>query len=92
LASKHDGRLSGLLVLHQGVVRTDFTEDLPKINVPMLIMHGEDDQIVPVADSAILAAKMVKGAVLRVVPGAPHGMCTTHKDLVNKELLAFIRS
>ena len=71
---------------------TDFTEDLPKIKVPMLIMHGEDDQIVPVADSAILAAKMVKGAVLRVVPGAPHGMCTTHKDLVNKELLAFIRS
>lgn len=71
---------------------TDFTNDLPKINVPMLIMHGEEDQIVPIANSAMLAAKLVKGSILRVVPGAPHGMCTTHKDLVNKELLAFFKS
>ena len=68
---------------------TDFTEDLKKINVPTLILHGDDDQIVPIADSAYLSAKMVKGATLKVVPGAPHGMCSTLKDQINSELLAF---
>ncbi|HKR95070.1 MAG TPA: alpha/beta hydrolase [Candidatus Angelobacter sp.] len=68
---------------------TDFTEDLKKIDVPTLILHGDDDQIVPIADSALLSAKIVKGATLKVVPGAPHGMCSTHKDLINTELLAF---
>jgi non-heme chloroperoxidase len=70
---------------------TDLTEDLKKVNVPMLIIHGDDDQIVPVADSAVLAAKIVKGSTLRIIPGAPHGMPTTLKDQVNEELLAFIK-
>jgi non-heme chloroperoxidase len=71
---------------------TDQTEDLKKIDVPTLILHGDDDQIVPIADSAMLSAKLVKNANLKVYKGAPHGMCTTHKDLVNQDLLAFIRS
>lgn len=70
---------------------TDFTEDLKKINVPTLILHGGDDQIVPIEDSAMLTSKLVKGAVLKVIPGAPHGMCSTHKDIINAELLAFIK-
>ncbi|MGC2289082.1 MAG: alpha/beta hydrolase [Thermoplasmata archaeon] len=70
---------------------TDFTEDLKKFDVPTLILHGDDDQIVPIADSAMLSAKLVKGAVLKVIPGAPHGMCSTHKDLINAELLRFIQ-
>ena len=70
---------------------TDLTEDLKKINVPTLIIHGDDDQIVPIDDSAKLSAKIVKGAILKVVPGAPHGICTTHKDLINQELLSFIK-
>jgi len=57
--------------------------------VPTLILHGDDDQIVPIADSALLSAKLVKGAILKVIPGAPHGMCSTHRDLINAELLAF---
>src|SRR5436189_5979212 len=61
---------------------TDLTEDLKKIEVPTLILHGDDDQIVPIADSALLAAKIVKQATLKVIKGAPHGMCTTLKDLV----------
>jgi non-heme chloroperoxidase len=69
---------------------TDFTEDLKKIDVPALILHGDDDQIVPIADSALLCAKMIKNARLDVIPGAPHGMCSTHKDLINAKLLAFI--
>src|SRR5499433_1809671 len=68
---------------------TDLTEDLKKFDVPTLIMHGDDDQIVPIADSALLSAKIIKGATLKVVPGAPHGMCSTLKDMVNAELLAF---
>ena len=69
---------------------TDLTEDLKKFDVPTLILHGDDDQIVPVADSALLSAKLVEGAVLKVIPGAPHGMCSTLKDQINEELLAFI--
>ena len=71
---------------------TDLTEDLKKIDVPTLILHGDDDQIVPIADSALLSAKLVKGAKLKVIKGAPHGMCTTLKDEINKELLSFIRA
>jgi len=68
---------------------TDFTDDLKKIDVPTLILHGDDDQIVPIADSALLSAKLVKTATLKVVPGAPHGMCSTHKQQINQELLRF---
>ena len=71
---------------------TDFTEDLKKMDVPTLILHGDDDQIVPIADSALLSAKIVKGATLKVIPGAPHGMCSTLKDQINSELLAFFQS
>ncbi len=71
---------------------TDQTEDLKKIDVPTLILHGDDDQIVPIADSAMLSAKLVKNANLKVYKGAPHGMCTTQKEQVNEDLLAFIKS
>ena len=71
---------------------TDFTEDLKKVDVPAFIMHGDDDQIVPIADSALLSAKLVKNAKLKVYPGLPHGMCSTHPDLINADLLAFLKS
>ncbi|GAA0707281.1 alpha/beta hydrolase [Dokdonella soli] len=70
---------------------TDFTEDLKKIDVPTLVMHGEDDQIVPIADSALLAAKLLKKGTLKTYKGLPHGMCTTHPDIINPDLLAFIK-
>jgi non-heme chloroperoxidase len=70
---------------------TDLTEDLKRFDVPTLILHGDDDQIVPIVASAMISSKIVKGAVLKVYPGAPHGMCTTLKDRVNDELLAFIK-
>jgi non-heme chloroperoxidase len=70
---------------------TDFTEDLKKIDVPTLVLHGDDDQIVPIGDSALLSAKLVRGATLKIIPAAPHGMCSTHKDKVNTELLAFFK-
>jgi non-heme chloroperoxidase len=69
---------------------TDFTEDLKIINVPTLVMHGDDDQIVPVADSALLSAKLLKSSTLKIYERLPHGMCTTHADRINAELLAFI--
>jgi non-heme chloroperoxidase len=68
---------------------TDFTEDLKKFDVPTLLLHGDDDQIVPIGASAMLSSKIVKGAELKVYKGAPHGMCTTMKDQVNEELLGF---
>ncbi len=70
---------------------TDQTEDLKQFDVATLILHGDDDQIVPIEDSAMLSAKLVKGSILKVYKGAPHGMCTTHKDQVNQDLLAFIK-
>jgi non-heme chloroperoxidase len=70
---------------------TDQTEDLKKMDIPTLILHGDDDQIVPIADSALLSARLVKGAQLKIYKGAPHGMCTTHKDRVNEDLLAFLK-
>ena len=71
---------------------TDFTEDLKKITVPTLIMHGDDDQVVPIADSALLTAKLVKNATLKVYKGFPHGMCTTQAETINADLLAFIQA
>src|SRR6478672_2229588 len=71
---------------------TDLTEDLKKFDVPTLIVHGDDDQIVPIADSALLSSKIVKGAILKVYPGAPHGMCSTNKEQFNTQLLEFIQS
>jgi non-heme chloroperoxidase len=71
---------------------TDFTDDLKIIDVPTLVMHGTDDQIVPIADSAPLSAKLLKNGTLKIYEGFPHGMCTTHADVVNADLLAFIRS
>jgi non-heme chloroperoxidase len=70
---------------------TDFTEDLKQFDVPTLILHGDDDQIVPIGASALLSSKLVKGAQLKVYPGLPHGMCSTHKDQVNADLLAFLK-
>jgi len=69
---------------------TDLTEDLKKINVPTLLLHGDDDQIVPIGASALRSSKLIPNATLKIYNGAPHGMCTTHKDQVNEELLAFI--
>jgi non-heme chloroperoxidase len=71
---------------------TDLTEDLKKFDVPTLVLHGDDDQIVPVADSAMLSSKIIKNATLKIYKGAPHGMCTTLKHRVNDDLLAFIKS
>jgi non-heme chloroperoxidase len=70
---------------------TDFTEDLKKFDVPTLVLHGDDDQIVPIVASGLLSSKIVKGATLKVYPGAPHGMCSTLKDQINEDLLAFLK-
>jgi len=90
--------LQGMLAGHKGVFdcikafsETDFTEDLKKIDVPTLILHGDDDQIVPIDAAAKLSAKIIKGATLKIYPGAPHGMCSTLKDQVNADLLAFFQ-
>jgi non-heme chloroperoxidase len=71
---------------------TDFTEDLKKMDLPTMIIQGDDDQIVPVADAAMLSSKLVKGAILKIYPGAPHGLAHTHKDVLNKDLLEFIEA
>ena len=91
--------LQGMTAGFKGVIdcikafsETDFTEDLKKIDVPTLVMHGDDDQIVPIANSAIPAAKLVKKSTLKVYPGFSHGMCTVNKDTINADLLAFIKS
>ena len=70
---------------------TDFTEDLKKISVPTLVMHGDDDQIVPYKDAAVLSAQLVKGSTLKIYPGYPHGMFKTHADVINADLLSFIK-
>ena len=69
---------------------TDLTEDLQKFDIPTLILHGDDDQIVPIGASALRSAMLIKHATLKVYKGAPHGLCSTHKDQVNADLLAFI--
>lgn len=71
---------------------SDFREDLKKMTIPTLVLHGDDDQIVPLATTGVPAAKLAPNATLQIVPGAPHGLCTTHKDAVNEALLAFIRA
>lgn len=71
--------------------QTDMTEDLKKFDVPTLILHGDDDQIVPIGAAGLLSAKLVPNATLKIYPGAPHGMCTTLKDKVNEDLLSFIK-
>ncbi|MGR4871232.1 alpha/beta fold hydrolase [Variovorax sp. LARHSF232] len=85
------GGHKGLLDCIKQFSETDFTEDLKKFDVPTLIAHGDDDQIVPIGASAMLAAKLVKGATLKVYPGASHGLASTHADQFNADLLAFIQ-
>jgi non-heme chloroperoxidase len=89
------GMMGGANAAYDGIKafsETDFTEDLKKIDVPTLVLHGDDDQIVPIAISGPLSAKLLKKGTLKVHPGFPHGMCTTHADVVNPELLDFIKS
>jgi non-heme chloroperoxidase len=71
---------------------TDLTEDLKKIDVPTLVVHGDDDQIVPIAASALVSAKVIRRATLKIYEGAPHGLADTHKERLNADLLAFARS
>ena len=70
----------------------DFTEDLKAVQVPTHVMHGDDDQVVPIANSALLSVKLLKNGTLKVYQGLSHGMCTTHAELINADLLAFIQS
>jgi non-heme chloroperoxidase len=87
------GMMGGAKAHYDGIKafsETDFTEDLKKIDVPALVLHGDDDQIVPFADSAPLSAKLLKNAALKIYKGYPHGMATTHADEINPEILAFI--
>jgi len=71
---------------------TDFTEDLKKIDIPVLVMHGDDDQIVPYKDAALKSAELLPKGTLKIYPGLPHGMCTTHPEIINPDLLAFFKS
>src|SRR5690606_21514182 len=85
---------AGLLNAYESIrafSETDFTEDLRKFDVPTLVLHGEDDQIVPVKNSAMKSAKLIRGAKDVYYPGAPHGITSTHQDQVNRELIAFLR-
>jgi non-heme chloroperoxidase len=87
--------LTSLLATYECIkafAQTDFTEDLKKFDVPTLIMHGDDDQVVPIGITALVTSKLVKGATLKIYPGLPHGMCSTHKDLINADLLEFIQA
>ena len=86
--------MGGAKAHYDGIVafsQTDFTEDLKKITVPVLVMHGDDDQIVPIANSALLSVKLLKKATLKVYEKFPHGMATVHADIINTDLLAFIK-
>ncbi len=88
------GMMGGAKAHYDGIVafsQTDFTEDLKKFTVPTLVMHGDDDQIVPYADAGVLSAKLVKGAILKIYKGFPHGMPTTNADTINADLLEFIQ-
>jgi non-heme chloroperoxidase len=89
------GMIGGAKAHYDGIKafsETDQTEDLKKITVPTLVMHGDDDQIVPIDDAARLSVKLLKNGTLKVYPGYPHGMLTTHADVINPDLLAFIKS
>jgi non-heme chloroperoxidase len=88
------GMMGGAKAHYDGIAafsETDFTEDLKTISVPTLVMHGDDDQVVPIADSALLSVKLLKHGALKVYEKLSHGMCTTHPDLINADLLAFIK-
>jgi non-heme chloroperoxidase len=88
------GMMGGAKAHHDGITafsETDFTEDLKSVDVPTLVMHGDDDQIVPIGSSALLSAKLLKNGTLKVYQGLSHGMCTTHPDGINRDLLAFLR-
>ena len=87
--------MGGIKAHYDGIVafsQTDFTEDLKQITVPVLVMHGDDDQIVPYADSGPLSAKLVQNGTLKTYEGFPHGMPTTQADTINADLLAFVQS
>ena len=89
------GMIGGAKAHYDGIKafsETDQTEDLKAIDVPVLLLHGDDDQIVPIADASLMAIKLLKHGTLKVYPGYPHGMCTTHADVINADLLAFIQS
>lgn len=85
------GGIKGIYDCIKAFSETDFTEDLKKFDVPTLIMHGDDDQIVPIGASAMMSSKLVRGATLKVYKGAPHGLAQTHQDQLNADLLAFIK-
>ncbi|MBY5768656.1 alpha/beta fold hydrolase [Rhizobium leguminosarum bv. viciae] len=88
------GMIGGAKAHYDGIKafsETDFTEDLKIITVPTFVMHGDDDQIVPIADSALLSSKLLQNATLKVYEKFPHGMCTTHADIINPDILAFIK-
>jgi non-heme chloroperoxidase len=94
-SADRQGMMGGAKAHYDGIVafsQTDFTEDLKKITVPVLVMHGDDDQIVPYADSGPLSAKLLKNGTLKTYKGFPHGMPTTQADTINADLLAFIKS
>ncbi|MDD5287340.1 MAG: alpha/beta hydrolase [Desulfuromonadaceae bacterium] len=84
--------LNGVFDCIKAFSETNFTKDLEKFDVPTLILHGDDDQIVPIGASALLSSKIIKGSTLKIYPGAPHGMCSTLKEKVNEDLLAFIKA
>lgn len=89
------GMMGGAKAHYDGIKafsETDFTEDLKSIEVPTLVLHGDDDQIVPIADSALLSAKLLKNVTLKVKEGFPHGMCTSQADVINADLLSFVES
>jgi non-heme chloroperoxidase len=89
------GMMGGAKAHYEGIKafsETDFTEDLQLIGVPTLVMHGDDDQVVPIADSAELSITLLKNGTLKVYPGYPHGMCTTHADVINRDLLEFVEA
>jgi len=89
------GMMGGAKAHYDGIKafsETDFTEDLKRIDVPTLVMHGDDDQIVPYQDAALLSVKLLKNGTLKIYPGFPHGMLTTHADVINQDLLAFLKA
>lgn len=89
------GMIGGAKAQYDGIQafsETDFTEDLKAIDVPTLVLHGDDDQVVPIADSALLSVKLLRNGILKVYKGFPHGMCTTHADVINADLLDFIEA
>ncbi len=92
VAAGHDGRREGALRWHQGFSETDQTEDLKAISVPTLVLHGEDDQIVPIADSAHKSVKLLKNGTLKTYLGFSHGMLTINADVLNADLLAFVQA